>query len=684
MNAASRKTVRETRNVGGGRCRRAGRAALLTVACLFAGASAATAKINPNFTPIHLANQSKLILQLKLSGAEKDGMLTSELADVLKHEKDKKPTAAPLFDLKDTREEIAADFRARVKAGANGPALLFTGEYNEEGAAGGGMGEGGLPEGMLHVGGRWYTLRRGDGDTWEVLEISDDLQATWAGSSDMLRRVTRYVLTDPNPDVPCVVGAQWANYLTLGKAAGKVYGVRAVDVKGDGRAWLHVLCEAGDRVFLCAKQGGDKRSVEDATAALKLNAKSRAAAWGDFNGDGRIDLASWDGGGLCFSLQGEDGTFAAKNADVKLAECTALAVVGVGERMVAGLLVSGSSAPILVAPAAGGGFEAKPIAAWAGAELGAVHPCLVADFDGDEIADVLQPFERGALLYRGVKPGEFRAPDVQRQVGTGKGHADTCVGDYDHDGHFDVFVAAEQGCGLWHNDGKGNFAEVLHFSGEIAYISKPDARSGMTCDINNDGRQDVFITYVNILPQIFFNRGFHSYGHAHEVDLQEHEDDLFPRDETADEEKNEYRIGQQAGAVCDFDGDGAQDMVFVVEHLVRPRVQYPAKPGPWAEAKRNGEMLVYWRDSDYAEPLCLRVALPAGGPAGPVRVMGWLGEGEKARCLGAWNVAQGTPGAFFGQLDAGTVNVRWQLPGKERQEKSIDVEDKPERIKIAN
>ncbi len=684
MKHTSEKMVRQTENGAARQYGAAARAAAAALGCLLVAASVAIAKINPNFTPVHLANQSKLILHLKLSGAEKDGVLTSELVEAMKHEKDKKP-AAPSFDLNNTREEVAADFRGRVKANGNGPVLLFSGEYAEEGAAGGGVGEGGLPEGMLHVGGRWYTLARGDGDAWEVLEISDDLQATWAGSSEMLRRVTRYVLTDPNPDVPSVVGAQWGDYQTLGTAAGKVHGVRAIDLKGDGRTYLHVLCEAGDRLFLCTKpKGGGKRNAEDVTAALKLKAKSQAAAWGDFNGDGLLDLASWDGATLSFWFQAEDGTFSVKDSGVKLAECTALAVVSIGERMVAGLLVSGSAAPVLVAPAAGGGFEAKPIAPWAGAELGVVHTCQVADFDGDEIADVLQPFEKGALLYRGVKPGEFRAPDVLRQVGTGKGHADTCVGDYDHDGHFAVFVAAEQGCSLWRNDGKGNFTEALHFSGEIAYISKPDARSCMTCDINNDGRQDIFITYVNILPQIFFNRGFHSYGHAHEVDLQEHEDDLFPRDEDADEEKNEYRIGQQAGAVCDFDGDGAQDMVIVVEHLVRPRVQYPAKPGPWTEAKRNGEILVYWRDSEYAEPLSLRVALPAGGPAGPVRVTGWLGDGDNARCLGAWNVTQGAPGAFFGQLDAGTVKVRWQLPGKEPQETSVDVEDKPERIAITN
>lgn len=96
--------------------------------------------------------------------------------------------------------------------------------------------------------------------------------------------------------------------------------------------------------------------------------------------------------------------------------CTGLSVMGVGSPGRAGILVSGASgAPALLVCGDEGSFSAREVCAVAagefpGAGFGDARACVVADFDGDAIADILQPFAKGALFYRGTSPGTFEAP----------------------------------------------------------------------------------------------------------------------------------------------------------------------------------------------------------------------------------------------------------------------------------
>ena len=72
-------------------------------------------------------------------------------------------------------------------------------------------------------------------------------------------------------------------------------------------------------------------------------------------------------------------------------------------------------------------------------KLGKAAPCLVADFDGDGVADVLAPFAAGSVLFRGLTPGKF-ASGVACAVKLGTGQSGACVGDFDGDGRFDVLL----------------------------------------------------------------------------------------------------------------------------------------------------------------------------------------------------------------------------------------------------
>ncbi|MGA2064959.1 MAG: VCBS repeat-containing protein [Thermoguttaceae bacterium] len=627
-------------------CRRC-LATLPALAVLLAAAPAA-AMINPHFTPVHLVKQAGLIVSVDLKqGASKDQYLAA-IREVLKGKTDLK---ALRLDLSKAINTQNADALRELAAGGK-PALLFVGEFAEE--KGGGVEAAATPRGLLHLAGQWAEFDGGQDGVWAFRQIDSKSQAVWAGGSDMLRRAVDYILEDDDPEVPVVDGAAWSSdQKKIAALDGKIRAVRPIDLAGDGKLVLFVARDQGDHLLVCDPKS---RNFSDITAARRLQSKSRAFAWGDFSGRGRLDLISFDGRALALSAQQADGTFQARPLELAAAlenGCIGLAALDCGTPAPsptgcpAGLLVSTRGRPLRVAfdPA---GKPAISILAAPGvdlAKLGPAGPCLVADFNGDGLPDVLQLFAAGSVLYRGQGPGKF-APGTACAVKLGTGEAGACVADFAGEGRFGVLAVSTDAVRLWQNEGDGKFVETLNLSGEIAYISKPGGIECMVGDINNDGRQDALIAYSAASPQLFFNRGYRSFGHAHTLDLAERQ--LLPVAEQ----------GQQSACLGDFDGDGAQDMVL---------------------ALTSGEIWVFFRENEDHEAHSVIAALPAGGRCkGPVTVTGWNGK----RCLGAWNVLPGTSQAFFGRREAGPVTLKWRLPGGPEQKKEVVVEKEMVRVEI--
>jgi hypothetical protein len=132
----------------------------------------------------------------------------------------------------------------------------------------------------------------------------------------------------------------------------------------------------------------------------------------------------------------------------------------------------------------------------------------IVDYDDDGWPDVL--FVNGARLaadkseaapvshlYRNNHDGTFA--DVTRTAGlaaTGWGQA-VCAGDYDNDGHVDLFVTYYGQQVLYRNNGDGTFADVTRTSG----LSQAKPRWNTGCaflDFDRDGRLDLFVSaYVD-------------------------------------------------------------------------------------------------------------------------------------------------------------------------------------------
>jgi hypothetical protein len=594
-------------------------------------ASAAHAYINPLFTPVHLKQQAVLIVAVDVKQGETKDQCVLTVRETLQG---KAETNAIKLDLTLALNEQSAE-ALRMLIADGKPALFFDGAFAGEGGAAKSLG-------LLHLSGQWASCVKIKG-VWHFDTLDQGMQATWAGGTDMLRRAIHYIVQDDQAEVPTTEGVTWTGSPEkIATLDGAIRTVRPVDLAGDGQHLLFVAGDNGDRLLACDPK---TRTFADVTADRGLQSQSLAWAWGDFSGQGRLDLVSYDGKTVTLHAQQADGKFKSGPLDLGQAldgGCGSLAALDGGVKERAGLLVNGNGLPVLVVFDAGGKASATALTA-PGIDLakqGKAGACLVADFDGDGYADILALREEGGILFRGEAPGKFK-PGIACAAKSGNADTRACTGDYDGDGCLDVLVFGGTTRLIWVNNGAGDFTERFCDVGEmVSHDQRVRGTDSMTGDVNNDGRQDVLLAYANSSPVTYFSRGFLSFGHSHSLDIKERQ--LLP-------EANHATDGQQSACLADLDGDGAQDLAL---------------------ALNNGEIWVFFRENSDNEARMAVAALPiAGAFKGPVTVTGWIGK----RCLGAWNVLPGVSPACFGRTDAGPITLKWRLPGGQEQSREVEI-----------
>jgi hypothetical protein len=104
----------------------------------------------------------------------------------------------------------------------------------------------------------------------------------------------------------------------------------------------------------------------------------------------------------------------------------------------------------------------------------------------------------GTFREEGVLRGVALSDDGEEQAGMGIG-----IGDYDLDGHLDLFKThfADDSCVLYHNDGKGNFDDVTRPS-RVGVETRYVCWGAGMMDLDNDGYPDLFMVTGNVYPEV--------------------------------------------------------------------------------------------------------------------------------------------------------------------------------------
>jgi hypothetical protein len=104
----------------------------------------------------------------------------------------------------------------------------------------------------------------------------------------------------------------------------------------------------------------------------------------------------------------------------------------------------------------------------------------------------------GTFREEGVVRGVALNNDGAEQAGMGVG-----LGDYDLDGHLDIFKThfADDANGLFHNDGEGNFDDVT-LSSRVGVETRYVCWGAGLVDLDNDGYPDLFMVTGNVYPEV--------------------------------------------------------------------------------------------------------------------------------------------------------------------------------------
>src|SRR2546421_142727 len=134
---------------------------------------------------------------------------------------------------------------------------------------------------------------------------------------------------------------------------------------------------------------------------------------------------------------------------------------------------------------------------------------VAADLDEDGWPDIYVACDSTpSLLFMNNRDGTFREEGVLRGValsddGTEQAGMGVGIGDYDLDGHLDLFKThfADDANVLYRNDAKGNFDDVTRTS-RVGVETRYVCWGAGIVDLDNDGYPDLFMVTGNVYPEV--------------------------------------------------------------------------------------------------------------------------------------------------------------------------------------
>ncbi len=304
-------------------------------------------------------------------------------------------------------------------------------------------------------------------------------------------------------------------------------------------------------------------------------------AWGDYDGDGKLDVALSGSGTFLALYRNEGGRFREVTAEAGLAGVPSgysLNFVDYDNdgRLDLYVALNGWSGPMrnrLFRNLGGGKF--RDVSKESGADDGGSgFVSLWGDLDNDGNLDLVVAngvLKDGSVpqIYRNNGNGTFT--NVTKAAGLNEppqfGAIGIALGDYDRDGDLDILINGLDGAPnrLYRNDGKWKFVEVSRAAG---LVQPP--HNGFVCfflDYNNDGWPDVLTTSLAPWPAVVegLKKGFTV---TSRQNLHPDASRLFRNNgngtfsDVTVEAKLYHPMGVMGAGVADVDNDGFLDLYF--------------------------------------------------------------------------------------------------------------------------
>ncbi len=355
--------------------------------------------------------------------------------------------------------------------------------------------------------------------------------------------------------------------------------------EGAGLMRLRAIIACVTAALASRAQAGDPFLSATTGDLLSQTGNARGASWADVDGDGDLDLyvTSWQTRSYLFLNIGGaffvDATSGGRTADLDR-----------------DLVVSASDLALLLGAWGAAGVPADLD------ESGAVDSADLAFMLGQ-----WGPITLGPLAF----------PTMYSQMGR------AVWGDYNSDGHIDVYIAGSQGCVLFRNEGNLVFTDVT----SVPMASGRICRAAAWGEADNDGDIDLYLSCHGGSDENIFFRNYNF-------------DDLFLA--FTPPPLNDTGVGRGM-AWADYDNDGDQDLYLANGHQGIPGVPIGPRTNRMFRNVGNGQFVdatlgplgdtgngrgVAWGDYDNDGDLDLYIAnLKVEGVGGENRLLRNDGDG---------------------------------------------------------